>query len=59
MYRYHASANAVLCAGITTGLVFTSLGMLPAWAAFLVGAGPIFILASIAHAIVESPVDSR
>ena len=51
LYRYHASANLVLCVGVVTGIVTYSMGWLPPWAGFLVGATPTFVLATIAHAL--------
>ncbi len=51
LYRYHATANLVLCVGVVTGMVSYAMGWLPPWGGFLVGAVPAFILAAIAHTL--------
>ena len=51
LYRYHASANDVLCVGVVTGIVFYAMGWLPPWGGFLIGAVPTFVLAAIAHTL--------
>jgi len=51
LYRYHASANLVLCVGVMTGIVTYAMGWLSPWVGFLVGATPTFVLATIAHAL--------
>jgi len=51
LFRYHASANTVLCAGVISGLTFSMLGWPHPFVGFLVGAAPAFILSSIAHGL--------
>jgi hypothetical protein len=51
--RYHSGANSVLCVGIVTGLLFGSLGWLPAWGGFLLGALPAFFMIALAHTLCD------
>jgi hypothetical protein len=50
IYPHYAGANLVLASGILSGIVLSSAGVLPAWAAFLVGAVPVFMLVATVHA---------
>jgi len=49
LHHYNAGGTIVLAAGILSGIVFTSWGMLPAWAAFMVGAVPTFLVAALVY----------
>ncbi len=53
LFRYHASANSVLCTGVATGLLFGSLNRLPAWGGFLTGAVPAFLLTALSHTLCD------
>ncbi len=46
-YRYHDGGTAVLTAGIVTGILTYCWGLLPAWAGFITGAIPTFLIAAI------------
>lgn len=50
LYRYHAGGNAVLAAGIVAGIATYGWGLLPAWAGFLAGAVPAWILMTLYRA---------
>lgn len=49
LHHYNAGGTLVLIAGIISGIVFTSWGLLPAWAAFLTGAVPTFLVAALVY----------
>jgi hypothetical protein len=49
LHHYNAGGTIVLAAGIISGIVFTSWGLLPAWAAFLAGATPTFVIAALVY----------
>jgi hypothetical protein len=48
---YHADATRVLGVGLASACVLSTLGLLSAWAGFFVGAVPILLAASLAHAL--------
>ena len=49
LHHYNAGGTIVLAAGIISGIVLTSWGLLPAWAAFLAGAAPAFVIAALVY----------
>jgi hypothetical protein len=58
-YRYHDGGTAVLTAGIVTGILTYCWGLLPAWAGFIAGAIPTFLIAALLYSTHDARCQDR